>query len=57
MAFVMGVVVSMTLVMLSPSAASVLLPVAALSFVAAFAAFFVSFFATPSRLGSLFLWP
>jgi len=55
--FVMGVVVSMTLLMLSPSAASILLPAAALSFVAAFAVFFLSFLATPSRLGSLFLWP
>lgn len=55
LAFLMAVIVSMTVVMFAPTVASILLPIAALSFVAAFVTFLISFLATPSRLGSLFL--
>jgi len=48
-------VVSMSILMVVPSFAGLLLGLAALSFVLAFLVVVVSFVATPHRLGSLFL--
>lgn len=52
---VMGVVICMSVLMMLPSLASVMIGLAALSFVLSLATVFVSFVATPYRLGSLFL--
>lgn len=57
MGFLLGVVVSITLLMFVPQFASVLIPAAGLSFLLCILVFFVSFVATPHRLGSLFLRP
>lgn len=53
--FILVVVVVMSVLMFVPSVGSYLLPVAALSFFLAIVTLFVSFLATPHRLGSLFL--
>lgn len=49
------VVVSVTLMLFVPGLGRLLVRIAALSFLLAFLVFFVSFLATPYRLGSLFL--
>jgi predicted nucleic acid-binding Zn ribbon protein len=50
-----GVVVCMSLVMVLPGIGPLLVRLAALGFALSFVMFFVSFLATPHRLGSLFL--
>lgn len=57
LSFLLVMIISMTILMVLPTIGSVLLPVALVSFALAFVTFIISFLATPSRLGSLFLWP
>lgn len=51
----MGVVISMSALMMVPSVGRFLIGVGGFAFVLAFVMLFVSFVATPYRLGSLFL--
>jgi len=55
LSFVLVMIVVMTVLMFVPSVGTFLLPIAALSFLLAVLTLFVSFLATPYRLGSLFL--
>jgi len=55
MAFFMAVAVLMTLTMFVPRFGGVFVLLAGFAFLLAFVTFFVAFFATPSRFGSLFL--
>lgn len=55
MGFLMVVVVAMTITMMVPRFGPVLVVIAGLSFLLSFVTFFVSFVATPHRLGRLFL--
>lgn len=55
LAFLMGVVISMTVVMFLPLLAPLLVGIAALSFVLCFGTIVISFLATPYRFGTVFL--
>lgn len=55
LALLMVVVVSVTIMMIIPAIGPLLLRLAALSFVLSLVVFLISFLATPSRFGSLFL--
>lgn len=55
LALLMAVVVSMTLIMFVPGIGRLFIGIAAVSFLLSLVAFFISFLATPHRLGSIFL--
>lgn len=49
--------VCVSAMMILPSLGHILVPLAGISFLLSVVVFFLSFLATPYRLGSLFLWP